>query len=522
MLAPLPSLKEEVVLLLDSLEVALLELETFSPQVTVAALRLLVRASQLLSAYIHIPEVAAMQQQIQHLIKQGARLEIEEMQETLQSARKALEAVVAQLPGLRVRMLIVEPDVDSAALLSTMLEMPYRSLTVVATATEAQALLSQQPFHLVITELLLPDLDGRSLLLWIRQQLSLATVPVLMLSDRASSTVKAECYALGADAFLEKPFDPAALSSTVANLLQRTLLQHSGDPLTGLPGRLMLEEAFARFCTLHASTGAPFCLALVDLDHFSEINQRYGTAVADEVLRQAAWRLGRLLRPGDLIGRWEADTFCLLLPDTSALQARELLEQALRVLQLEPFEIAPNEPVTLSFSACIVPVTSSQTRLVSLVEQAQKCLMVQKTAGMIRTYQEPAKSKPRILLVEDDPDIATLIQIRLQRDGYEVVVFANGREAAAWARINTAQLVILDVKLPGMDGFELLSFLRSLPTYPTTPIILLTSLSQEHHVVRGFELGADDYMLKPFSPVELSARVRRLLNRQEIRIAQAA
>jgi uncharacterized protein (DUF885 family) len=135
MLAPLPSLKEEVVLLLDSLEVALLELETFSPQVTVAALRLLVRASQLLSAYIHIPEVAVMQQQIQHLIKQGARLEIEEMQETLQSARKALEAVVAQLPGLRVRMLIVEPDVDSAALLSTMLEMPYRSLTVVATAT---------------------------------------------------------------------------------------------------------------------------------------------------------------------------------------------------------------------------------------------------------------------------------------------------------------------------------------------------------------------------------------------------
>ncbi|CAM3188991.1 response regulator [Rhodothermus bifroesti] len=519
---PIPSLQEEVVLLLDSLEVALLELATSSPQAKVTALRLLVRASQLLSAYVHIPEVAAMHQEIQYLIRHAEALQPEDIQEVLQTARKALETVAAQLPALRVHILVVEPDVDSAALLSTMLETPYRSLTLVATAKEAQALLCRQPFHLVITELLLPDLDGRSLLLWIRQQPNLNTVPVLLLSSRASSTIKAECYALGADGFLEKPFDPAMLTSTVANLLQRTLLQQGGDPLTGLPGRVMLEEAFARFCSLHASTGAPFCLALIDLDHFSEINQRYGTAAADEILRQAAWRLGRLLRPGDFLGRWESDMFCLLLPDTSATQAKELLTQALRVLQLEPFEISPNASLVLSFSACIVPVTSPQVQLVLLIEQAQKCLMVQKTSGTIRTYQEPSASKPRILLVEDDPDIAALIQIRLQRDGYEVVVFANGREAAAWAQTNAAQLVILDVKLPGMDGFELLSFLRSQPAYKTVPIVLLTSLSQEHHVVRGFELGADDYVLKPFSPVELSARVRRLLHRQEIRIAQAA
>jgi DNA-binding response OmpR family regulator len=74
-------------------------------------------------------------------------------------------------------------------------------------------------------------------------------------------------------------------------------------------------------------------------------------------------------------------------------------------------------------------------------------------------------------------------------------------------------LVILDVKMPGLDGFEVLERLRRSADFATTPIIMLTSMGQEADVVRGFRLGADDYILKPFSPTELSARVRRLLKR---------
>ena len=73
--------------------------------------------------------------------------------------------------------------------------------------------------------------------------------------------------------------------------------------------------------------------------------------------------------------------------------------------------------------------------------------------------------------------------------------------------------MILDVKMPGLDGFEVLERLRKSPRYANIPIIMLTSMGQEADVVRGFRLGADDYILKPFSPTELSARVRRLLRR---------
>lgn len=233
-------------------------------------------------------------------------------------------------------------------------------------------------------------------------------------------------------------------------------------------------------------------------------------AVVDALLRQIVWHFERLLRPSDVVAHWDAGTFCLLLLDTSETQARILLKNILEVLQTEPFRLVGAPALTLSFSARIVPLLGKQSmRLIDLYQQSQP----QATTPMESTHTlRPHKA--RILLVEDDPDIATLIQIRLQRDGYEVVHLANGREAANWARQHRADLVILDVKLPGLDGFELLTLLRQQPAFAEVPIILLTSPSQEQHIVRGFELGADDYVVKPFSPVALSARVRRLLHRQ--------
>ena len=90
--------------------------------------------------------------------------------------------------------------------------------------------------------------------------------------------------------------------------------------------------------------------------------------------------------------------------------------------------------------------------------------------------------------------------------------FLNGAEAFEWASEADFDLAILDVKVPGMDGFELLERLREIERLSDVPIIMLTGMGSETDVIRGLELGADDYMLKPFSPSELLARVRRLLH----------
>jgi DNA-binding response OmpR family regulator len=118
-----------------------------------------------------------------------------------------------------------------------------------------------------------------------------------------------------------------------------------------------------------------------------------------------------------------------------------------------------------------------------------------------------------VLVAEDDEISATILLHRLDKEGLDVVRFDNGQEAYEAALRETPILVILDVKMPGLDGFEVLERLRKDHRFSAVPVIMLTSMGQEADVVRAFRMGADDYILKPFSPTELSARVRRLLTR---------
>src|SRR5688500_11233605 len=120
---------------------------------------------------------------------------------------------------------------------------------------------------------------------------------------------------------------------------------------------------------------------------------------------------------------------------------------------------------------------------------------------------------PKILVVEDDPDIAELIAHYLQRAGHQVERLAHGGEAPRRVRETSPDLVVLDLMLPGLDGLMVCQALRSDPQTAAIPIIMLTARGEESDRVKGLELGADDYVTKPFSPKELVARVGALLRR---------
>jgi len=129
-----------------------------------------------------------------------------------------------------------------------------------------------------------------------------------------------------------------------------------------------------------------------------------------------------------------------------------------------------------------------------------------------------------ILVVDDEPAIVTVVRERLEREGFAVRAVASGEEALAHMDADPADLVVLDVMLPGMDGFEVLRRLRG--AGHTVPVIVLTARDEDVDKIVGLELGADDYLVKPFNPRELSARIRAVLRRQaevkalEARVAQ--
>jgi DNA-binding response OmpR family regulator len=125
-----------------------------------------------------------------------------------------------------------------------------------------------------------------------------------------------------------------------------------------------------------------------------------------------------------------------------------------------------------------------------------------------------------ILVVDDEPAIVTVVRERLEREGFAVRAVASGEEALAHMDTDPADLVVLDVMLPGMDGFEVLRRLRS--AGHTVPVIVLTARDEDVDKIVGLELGADDYLVKPFNPRELSARIRAALRRQaELKALQA-
>lgn len=122
-------------------------------------------------------------------------------------------------------------------------------------------------------------------------------------------------------------------------------------------------------------------------------------------------------------------------------------------------------------------------------------------------------AKETVLIIEDDPDIVELIRYNLEREGYPVITANDGELGLHEARRRKPGAILLDLMLPGMDGLEVCRLLKQDESTLAIPILMVTAKNEESDVVTGLELGADDYISKPFSPRELIARLRAILRR---------
>jgi DNA-binding response OmpR family regulator len=120
-------------------------------------------------------------------------------------------------------------------------------------------------------------------------------------------------------------------------------------------------------------------------------------------------------------------------------------------------------------------------------------------------------SEPLVLVADDDEDILLLVTTRLRRDGFDIISARSGDEALALVRERRPALAVLDIGMPGLDGVQVLEEIRGDDDLRAMLVVLLTAKAQESDVRRGFDAGADAYVKKPFSPADLSARVRDLL-----------
>lgn len=413
--------------------------------------------------------------------------------------------------GGQSRILVVEDDPEIQYLLGVILEEENREIFIVGSGAEATEVLAREAIDLVVLDLILPDMDGRTLLTSLREAPETASMPVFVVSARGGAEIRQDCYALGADYFTEKPFDPEELAKDVSACLQRSAGRERAtlvDPVTGLMNRAGI---FAE-CAAAASA---YGVALIQLDGFLSVSEKWGWESAEGVLRLVAEVIEKAVGDDARAGRIGGGEFVLYVPEPSDSFATRMAEKVLEAIRDLPIDDPEGETIRLTASIGVV-IVDSGTALDAALEGARRRLFRARESGRNRVVSKDEDFdfvNKRVLVAEDDEISATILVHRLEKDGLDVVRYKNGRDAYEGALKETPALVILDVKMPGMDGFEVLERLRRTPSYANVPIILLTSMGSEADVVRGFQLGVDDYVLKPFSPVELSARVLRLLRR---------
>jgi two-component system cell cycle response regulator len=417
----------------------------------------------------------------------------------------------------RRTVLIVDDDPSVHRLLDGPLRDAGLAVEAAETAADAERRLGGRPVELIVLDLVLPDADGRTLLARLREDPRTSAIPVIVLSGHLSPEARAECFALGCETFIVKPFDPAAVRAAAAAILERAAqvrFDARRDPVTSLANRAAFREAFDRATARRTARRGGVCVALLELDQYRTLAATSGWGTADRALAFAARALARSLHAATLVARWSGGAFAALLTGSDEAKATTLVGGAMRAAgaAAEP----DGQGGTFTFSAGVAEWAAGAS-LEDTLAEAESQMVAARAAGgdAACSAAHPGRAVRRVVvLAEDDDLIASVVKRRLEREGFTVKHFVDGAKAAAAAPRLRPSLAILDATLAGADGFELVRKLRAATALTHLPIMMLTPVGRDADVMRGHEVGADDYVVKPFSPAELVARVHRLLLRR--------
>ena len=294
------------------------------------------------------------------------------------------------------------------------------------------------------------------------------------------------------------------------------------DPLTGAYNRRYYEEVVRK------STG-PAGIALIDVDDFKICNDTYGHYAGDMALETAANAIRSCIRNADLLIRYGGDEFLLVLPGipSDILQAK--LEQISAAVQQATVPGYSHFRLSLSIGGTMQantdPMENAVRRADRLMYQAKgrkNAVMVEVPGHSLAALEKLLQNKSQILLV-DDSAMNRMMLAEILGDSYHILEAENGRECleTLQAEAGNIALVLLDINMPVMDGFEVLKAMNANHTIEDTPVIMISSDDSDAAIRRSYELGASDYVNRPFdarivyrrvtNTIKLYAKQRRLV-----------
>ncbi|WP_320044434.1 HD domain-containing phosphohydrolase [uncultured Desulfobacter sp.] len=287
------------------------------------------------------------------------------------------------------------------------------------------------------------------------------------------------------------------------------------DNLTGLYNhgifQTLLEEEIKRA----QRYGDPFSLALIDIDSFAAYNKQHSPTTGDQALIEIAKLIRDNLRDPDIASRFSEDSFAVILPKCSINEAYNALDRIRTSI-----ERYKNKSLTVSIGTASCPMQAGNRD--ALIQKANEALIQAKLKGKNRIccldeeQEDYTTENSKVLIVDDEPKNVKLLDAILKPFKYHVFKAYNGEDALSVIKSVDIDLVLLDVMMPVMDGFEVCRRIKQNEATRLIPIIMLTALDDTPSRIEGIEAGVDDFITKPPNRIELTARIKSLLRFNEM------
>ncbi len=289
----------------------------------------------------------------------------------------------------------------------------------------------------------------------------------------------------------------------------------SVDGLTGLYNHGFFQCLIEHEIQRSERFGDPFSLALIDIDAFTRYNRIHGYANGDHILNEIAEVIKSNLRQIDIAFRYAGDIFAIILVNTDFQQSRTPIERVKEAI----YDRFGKNP-TVSIGLASFPA-HGRTKF-SLIRSAFKALTQAKIQGKNRIFffssesQHTNASPPRVMLVDDSRDNLELLEALIKPLNCRTVKATSGEDALHFMDTLDIDLILLDVLMPEMNGFEVCRRIKGNEATRLIPIILLTGLDDIESKIKGIEAGADDFITKPFNSMELMARTKSLISHKKL------
>jgi diguanylate cyclase (GGDEF)-like protein len=441
------------------------------------------------------------------------------------------QSMTVMLGSMQCRLLVVDDDDVLRSYLLRRLKFDGCTVDDAPNIETAKRKLHEQTYDLIMLDLKLHTQTGYDLFEYLKEDPTLKWIPLIVLSGSNDLNDKVRCFKLGADDYVIKPFQYEELAARIYSLLKRSRNFEQlafRDPLTGANNRRYFDHQIGLELQRIERSPIPISLVFIDIDKFKSINDTYGHHVGDLVLQGLSHMLQTNIRSTDLLARFGGEEFIIVLPGSTEEQGVLSIQMILDQANRQP--VAQNEGLAFSvtFSAGVAQwqpgmrieewLRIADAAMYQAKQQGRNRVVgaqnINAQAGAKEEYIPPVQDqKKKLLLVDDDLILRSIVVSQLEHLPIEIIQASDGEEAFQILREVQIDVCILDSVMPKMNGINLMAILKSDPQYTQQgmKILMLSGKHKEDDIVRGFKLGVDDYMTKPFSLVELEMRVQKML-----------